>query len=100
MTKKLHLKRKNAIKECQVLWLEEIIASGLSKTGYLESPAGGKWRGRYQEDCPLCEYDSQFQGDCEHCPLKTQYGKICFKFGYARDILPSKEWMTAIRGLK
>lgn len=94
----MKLTEKKAIKLCKELW-EEVKASGLSKENFLRTEAGLKWLGKYQNDCPLCEYGEQFGDACLSCPLETKYDQDCYELGFSEVSLPSDSWMEAVRGL-
>lgn len=102
--------KKEAVRECKELW-KEIEESGETKYGFLDSPAGGRWKDKhYYGNCPLCEYATALRKRhptvgpelkvCDVCPLVTQYGKECTMLGFKDGGLSSPEWFEAVRGLK
>ena len=91
-------KEKQAIKKCKEIW-GLVKASGLSKDDFLETPEGAKWIGKYENDCPLCEYVEKEGVLCLDCPLIIQYGKGCDELGFDPR-KPCPDFITDIEGLK
>jgi len=92
--------KREYIRECKRLH-KEIERSGLSKFGFLETPAGKKWWDKdYEALCPLCEYTASKESDCDDCPLVLQYGKDCLSLGYSGLKISAPEWFEAVRNLK
>ena len=96
----MELTEKKAISECKKLW-GEIAKSGLSKCDFLDSKAGRKWLGKYNSDCPLCEYNSLFETwvQCHHCLLEGTGYERCRKYGYSYTEIPTPEWLAVIEAL-
>lgn len=86
--------REEAIRECVVLWewLAENSKPEHGHRGNKESAikvlfeAGSLWRGRYYNNCPLCEYVSSggYVG-CDHCPWPGVGGVRCCSDGGAYE---------------
>ena len=101
----MRLTKAEAIRECKLLWLE-IQELEMSKQGFLDTPAGEKWRQKeYHNDCPVCQYVGEVyiedgtEDDCLPCPLVLQYDKNCYQLGF-REWMPCPDFWSAAAGLK
>jgi hypothetical protein len=101
MTKKLHLTKRQAIKECKELWAEAE-RSKQDKFIVFRRLFPEK---NYFNSCPLCEYSTQFVkpgshllAKCSVCPFITQLGYSCLSLEYT--LTGSPTFFQAVRELK
>ena len=94
----MRLTKKKAIAACKKLW-REIEESGLSKEEFIGSKVGIKWLGKYDRNCPLCQYTYDFGWNCRSCPLPGENLCRCYNLGFTDEEPPTPEWLAVIKAL-